>query len=198
MAEAGKIGKSLASMGRRTAQTKKYTVQPTGIWAKINNFFAVDSGRSTGIPLNPQFRYPTPGGNDPLLYDDPVTVPAGDIAENPYWKRDVRRSYPKLSVVRQPDVVALLSVGSAAQPKEDKLQIGEAGKKQLVALKEEGEKGLSAFFEKEKSMAAGVLGPNGMPPLPARYGVTANAPKYVLDSDEGQAYGPNYPCRTFV
>jgi hypothetical protein len=87
-------------------------------------------------------------------------VPAGDIAENPYWKRDVRRSYPKLSVVRQPDVVALLSVGSAAKPKEDKLQIGEAGKKQLVALKEEGEKGLSAFFEKEKSMAQGVLGPN--------------------------------------
>ena len=119
-------------------------------------------------------------------------MPAGDIAENPYWKRDVRRSYPKLSVVRQPDVVALLSVGSAAQPKEDKLQIGEAGKKQLVALKEEGEKGLSAFFEKEKSMAAGVLGPNGMPPLPARYGVTPTAPKYVLDSDEGQAYGPKY------
>jgi hypothetical protein len=119
-------------------------------------------------------------------------VPAGDIAENPYWKRDVRRSYPKLSVVRQPDVVALLSVGSAAKPKEDRLQIGEAGKKQLVALKEEGEKGLSAFFEKEKSMAQGVLGPNGMPPLPARYGTTANAPKYVLDSDEGQAYGPKY------
>ena len=119
-------------------------------------------------------------------------MPAGDIAENPYWKRDVRRSYPKLSVVRQPDVVALLSVGSAAKPKEDKLQIGEAGKKQLVALKEEGEKGLSAFFEKEKSMAQGVLGPNGMPPLPARYGVTAKAPKYVLDSDEGQAYGPKY------
>lgn len=119
-------------------------------------------------------------------------MPAGDIAENPYWKRDVRRSYPKLSVVRQPDVVALLSVGSAAKPKEDKLQIGEAGKKQLVALKEEGEKGLSAFFEKEKSMAQGVLGPNGMPPLPARYGTTASAPKYVLDSDEGQAYGPKY------
>lgn len=119
-------------------------------------------------------------------------MPAGDIAENPYWKRDVRRSYPKLSVVRQPDVVALLSVGSAAQPKEDKLQIGEAGKKQLVALKEEGEKGLSAFFEKEKSMAAGVLGPNGMPPLPARYGQTPKEPKYVLDSDEGQAYGPKY------
>lgn len=117
-------------------------------------------------------------------------MPAGDIAENPYWKRDVRRSYPKLSVVKQPDVVALLSVGSAAQPKEDQLQIGEAGKKQLVALKEEGEKGLSAFFEKEKSMSKGVLGPNGMPPLPARYGGHRQAVKYNLAKDEEQAYGP--------
>jgi len=117
--------------------------------------------------MNPQFRNPTPGGNDPALYLEKVTVPSGDLAENPYWKRDVRRMYPKLSVLRQPDVVALLSVGSAAQPKEDVLQVGEAGTKQLVALKEEGEKGLSAFFEKDKSAFKGVLGPNGMPPLPA-------------------------------
>lgn len=140
--------------------------------------------------MNPTFRYPSPGANDPKLYDDPVTVPAGDIAENPYWKRDVRRSYPKLSVVRQPDVVALLSVGSAAQPKEDKLQIGEAGKNQLVALKEEGEKGLSAFFEKEKSAAKSVLGPNGMPPLPARYGQTVTKPTYDLAEEDLQTYGP--------
>ena len=140
--------------------------------------------------MNPTFRYPSPGAIDPNLYDDPVTVPAGDIAENPYWKRDVRRSYPKLSVVKQPDVVALLSVGSAAQPKEDKLQIGEAGKNQLVALKEEGEKGLSAFFEKEKSAAKSVLGPNGMPPLPARYGQTATKPTYALAEEDLQTYGP--------
>ena len=168
---------------------QKYTVQPQGIWAKINNFFAVDSHRSTGIPMNPTYRLPTPGANDPTLYDDPVTVPAGDIAENPYWKRDVRRSYPKLSVVKQPDVVGLLSVGSAAQPKEDKLQIGEAGNKQMVALKEEGERGLSAFFQKEKGMAAGVLGANGLPPLPARYGSRNVNPKYNLAKDEEQAYG---------
>ena len=67
-------------------------------------------------------------------------MPAGDIAENPYWKRDVRRSYPKLSVVKQPDVVGLLTVGSAAAPK-DTLQIGDAGNKQMGTVKEEGEKG---------------------------------------------------------
>ena len=100
------------------------------------------------------------------MYDDPTTVPSADIADNPYWKRDMRRSYPKQSFVRQPDVVGLLSVGSAANPKEDVLQIGDAGNKQLVEVKEEGERGLSAFFEKDKNAFKGVLAPNGMPPLP--------------------------------
>ncbi|KAK6440125.1 hypothetical protein LTR95_003644 [Oleoguttula sp. CCFEE 5521] len=196
MASAGKAVKSAASAAGRDAQWKKYTVQPTGIYARINNFFAIDSKRSTGIPMNPQFRNPTPGGNDPALYDDKVTVPAGDIAENPYWKRDVRRQYPQLSVVRQPDVVALLSVGSAAAPKEDVLQIGDAGSKQLVALKEEGERGLSAFFEKEKGMARGVLGSDGLPPKPASRHLQGK--RYTLQGPADQAYSDSYPCRVFI
>jgi hypothetical protein len=174
-----------------TNETQKYTVQPTGIWARINHLLAVDSKRSTGVPLNPQFRNPPPGGNDPKQYDDPTTVPAADLADNPYWKRDVRRSYPKLSVVRQPDVVALLSVGSAAQPKEDVLQIGDAGNKQLVAVKEEGEKGLSAFFEKEKGAAKAILGPSGLPPLPASRFPGGEKRYEVIDEAE-QTYGSRY------
>lgn len=136
--------------------------------------------------MNPMFRNPPPGGNDPKAYDDPTTVPAADLADNPYWKRDTRRSYPKLSVVKQSDVVALLSVGSAAQPKEDVLQIGDAGNKQLVEVKEEGERGLSAFFEKQKGAAKGVLGPNGMPPLPTSQHPTDK--QYTIMSDAEQAY----------
>ena len=37
---------------------------------------------------------------------------------------------------------------------------------ELEQAKEEGEKGLSQFFEKDKSAAKGVPGPNGLPPLP--------------------------------
>ncbi|KAH9826429.1 NADH-ubiquinone oxidoreductase [Teratosphaeria destructans] len=189
MAAAGSSAKSAMSRVGRTAQAqayKKYTVQPTGIWARINNWLAVDPKRSTGVPLNPQFRNPPPGGNDPTLYDDPVTVPAGDLAENPYWKRDVRRQYPRLSVVRQPDVVALLTVGSAAAPKEEVLQIGEAGTKQLVALKDEGERGLSTFFQKDASATKAVLAPNGLPPLPpSRH---AAGKRYELLKE--QTYGP--------
>ena len=115
--------------------------------------------------MNPQFRNPPPGANDPLLYDDPVTVPAADIADNPYWKRDTRRGYPRLSTVTQADAVALLEVGSAASPKHD--LIGDAGTKQLVAAKEEGTKGLSVAFSRNTALAKDVLGPGGMPPLPS-------------------------------
>jgi len=116
--------------------------------------------------MNPQYRNPPPGSNEPLDYTDPTTVPAADLAENPYWKRDVRRRYPRLSTVKQADVVGLLSVGSKATPKEDVLQIGDAGKKQLVSVKEEGEKGLATFLNSNKAAAKSFLGPDGLPPMP--------------------------------
>ncbi|KAF1987989.1 21 kDa subunit of NADH dehydrogenase [Aulographum hederae CBS 113979] len=181
----------------KAAQFKRYTVQPTGIWARINNFFAIDPSRSTGIPLNPQFRNPPPGSNDPYDYTDPVTVPAGDLAENPYWKRDVRRRYPKLSTVTQADVVGLLTVGSKANPKEDVLQIGDAGHKQLVEVKQEGEKGLATYLQsKGVSVEKSVLGPGGLPPLPGAH-PTAGLRKYDLCEDQTYGNDNEYPCRTF-
>ena len=129
-----------------------------------------------------QYRNPPPGGLDPKAYDDPVTIPAGDIADNPYWRRDTRRSYPKLSAVTQGDAVALLTVGNAANPS-PKLLTGEEGTKQLVTVKEEGEKGLATYFEKEKGTA--VLGEGGMPPMPVAYR-NPDATKYNLKHE--QAY----------
>ena len=86
-----------------------------------------------------------------------------------------------------PDVVALLTVGSAAKPNEEVLKIGDAGNKQLAEVKEEGEKGLSAFFEKDKNAFKGVLGPNGLPPLPPSRARTSK--QYQLLDAEKQAYG---------
>lgn len=37
-----------------------------------------------------------------------MCIAASDPAQNPYWKRDVRRAYPKLSVVTQPELSTLL------------------------------------------------------------------------------------------
>lgn len=164
--------------------SQKYTVQSTGLWERLRRIFALVPNRSTGIPLNSQFRTPTPGALPPLSYDDPVTVPAGDIADNPYWKRDVRRNYPRLSTVKQSDAVALLGVGSKAAPKDDVLQIGEAGMKQLATIKDQGEeRGLAAFFEKDKKGVQNVLGAGGMPPMPCNLNTSAS--KYEIDDDHG-------------
>lgn len=146
---------------------QKQTLQSTGIWETVRKAFAIDPDRSSGVPLNPWYRNPPPGSNDPLAYDDPVTIPAGDIADNPYWKRDTRRNYPRLSVVNQSDAVALLTVGSEAAPKAE--LIGDAGQQALVAAKEDGQtKGLAAFLEQKtaKAVAADVL-VDGLPPLPS-------------------------------
>ncbi|CAD0108781.1 unnamed protein product [Aureobasidium uvarum] len=187
VAELKKLASSAAG---KHAAYKKYTVQPTGIWKRIGDFFAVDPKRSSGIPLNPQYRLPSPGTVDPKLYDDPTTVPAADLAENPYWKRDVRRQYPKLSVVKQPDVVGLLTVGSAQNPKENVLQIGDAGAKQLVSLKEEGEKGLSAFFQKDNKAGLSVLGANGLPPFPTSRYPSSTPKRYEMLKE--QSYSTKY------
>ncbi|KZF25660.1 NADH-ubiquinone oxidoreductase 21.3 kDa subunit [Xylona heveae TC161] len=179
------------------AVNKKYTVQSTGIWERIRRALAVDPNRSTGVPLNPLFRNPTPGGIDPKDYDMGIIVPAQDIAENPYWKRDTRRSYAQPSIVKPADVVGLLSVGSKAAPQEDKLQIGEAGTRQLTQIKEEGEgKGLSTFFENNKSTISNVLGQDGLPPSPANLARKSEGKKYEISTGEG--YPEEYEIRTFV
>ncbi|KAJ6024460.1 hypothetical protein N7540_005257 [Penicillium herquei] len=178
---------------------QKYSLQSTGVWERIRRVLAVDPDRSTGIPLNAQFRLPTPGALPPLSYDDPVTVPAADLADNPYWKRDVRRSYPQLSTFTQADTVSLLTVGSQAAPKDDVLQLGEAGKQQLVSVKEEAkERGLAALFEKNENSIQGVLAANGLPPTPCNINPVAKSQQsqYLLHDEEG--YPDVYPCRTFA
>lgn len=147
-------------------QLQKYTLQSTGIWERVRRSLAIDPNRSNGVPLNPYYRWPTPGGLDPLSYDDPVTAPAGDIADNPYWKRDTRRSYPRTSVIDQAGAAALLTVGSAAGPKVE--LVGEEGSRALVAAGEEGqEKGLARVFEEKGAGLARELLVDGMPPLPS-------------------------------
>ncbi|EHK39587.1 Conserved hypothetical protein [Trichoderma atroviride IMI 206040] len=178
--------------------SKKHTLQSTGIWETIRKAFAIDPNRSNGVPLNPYFRNPTPGGLDPQSYDDPVTIPAGDIADNAYWKRDVRRSYPQLSVVNQGYAVSLLTVGSAAKPKVE--LIGEAGEQALVAAQKEGETGLATFFEKAPKDVAKDVFVDGLPPVPSGQTLVSGAwdvHKYELHEEQEQTYGAGYPCRTF-
>ncbi|KAI5467205.1 hypothetical protein BGZ63DRAFT_418925 [Mariannaea sp. PMI_226] len=174
---------------------KKQTLQSTGIWEAFRRVFAVDANRSNGVPLNPHFRYPAPGAQDPLEYTDPVTLPAGDIADNAYWKRDTRRNYPQLSVVNQAQFASLLTVGSAASPKVE--LIGEAGEKALVAAKQDAETGLAQALEKAPKGVSKDIFVDGLPPLPSGTSLASGAwdvHKYeVTDS----SYGEGYPCRSF-
>ncbi|KAI0009850.1 21 kDa subunit of NADH dehydrogenase [Xylariaceae sp. FL0662B] len=175
---------------------QKQTLESTGIWDRIRRLFAVDPDRSSGVPLIPYYRNPPPGALDPLTYDDPVTIPAGDIADNPYWKRDARRGYPTLSFVSQGDAVGLLSVGSAAAPKRE--LVGEAGAKQLVAAREEGQTGLAAYFRKNTDAAKDVL-VDGLPPLPSGQSLRDDGKweVYKYSLAEENSYPDEYPCRSF-
>jgi hypothetical protein len=171
---------------------QKHTLESVGIWARIRRTLAIDPNRSTGVPLNPYYRNPAPGSNDPNAYDDPVTIPAGDIADNPYWKRDARRAYPRLSVIGQADQVALLGVGSAAAPRVE--LIGEAGNKALVAAEEEGKNtGLAAYLEKKGAdVGKLVLREDGLPPLPSGHSLAESGEKwgvYQYEIEEVQSYG---------
>ncbi|KAF9880768.1 nadh-ubiquinone oxidoreductase kda subunit [Colletotrichum karsti] len=182
-----------AAAGGVVEISKKHTLQSTGIWERIRRSLSIDPNRSTGVPLNPTFRNPAPGARDPLTYDDPVTVPAGDIADNPYWKRDARRNYPALSVVNQADVVSLLSVGSAANPRVE--LIGEAGEKALVAAQAEAKaSGLAPYLEKNAARAVEAsketLFTNGLPPTPSGHDLKSgkwDVHKYKVNED--QSYG---------
>jgi len=165
---------------------QKYSLRTPPFWDRLRRLLAIDPNRSTGVPLNPQYRNPPPGVPPAAAYEDPITLPAGDIAENPYYKRDMRRNYPKTSVMRQGDVVGLLSVGSKVAPKE--LASGEAGMKQLVEVRKEGEeKGVAGFLEKEKGAVRGFLGEGGMPVWPAAMG-KGRGKAYVMDQDREEGY----------
>ncbi|KAM5359252.1 hypothetical protein ACJZ2D_014600 [Fusarium nematophilum] len=168
---------------------KKQTLQSTGIWEAFRRLMAIDPERSNGVPLNPHFRNPPPGANPPLEYDDPVTLPAGDIADNPYWKRDSRRNYPRLSVVNQSQFAQLLTVGSAAAPRVE--LVGEAGEKQLVAAKQDSETGLAKALEKTAPQEATKdVFVNGLPPLPSGQSLSSgqwDVHKYaVTDTSYGE------------
>ena len=90
-------------------------------------------------------------------------------------------------MVNQADVVGLLTVGNASAPKEDVLQRGDAGQKQLVEVKEEGKSGLPAFFKKESKSMGAVLEPGGLPPMPFNLGQNMNGKRYVINKE--QTYG---------
>ncbi|KAJ6586914.1 NUZM, NADH-ubiquinone oxidoreductase 21.3 kDa subunit [Mycena vulgaris] len=110
---------------KKAADSTLYHLSPRGFWKKFREVVAVNPEISTGLPLPAINRFPPPGSR-PEKYSTPATK-ASDPAQNPYWKRDVRRAYPQLSVVTQSELSSLLiehsTARSVAAPTEDKKDV---------------------------------------------------------------------------
>ncbi|KAI9572207.1 NUZM, NADH-ubiquinone oxidoreductase 21.3 kDa subunit [Boletus coccyginus] len=91
---------------RKAAESTLYHVHPKGFWKRFRDAVVVNPEISSGLPIPELNRYPQPGSR-PEKYSTSATK-ASDPAQNPYWKRDVRRAYPQLSVVTQSDLSTLL------------------------------------------------------------------------------------------
>ncbi|KAF8893369.1 NUZM, NADH-ubiquinone oxidoreductase 21.3 kDa subunit [Infundibulicybe gibba] len=118
---------------KKAAESTLYHLSPKGFWKKFREVVAVNPEISSGLPLAAVNRRPQPASR-PEKYSTPATK-ASDPAQNPYWKRDVRRAYPQLSVVTQSELSSLLIEHSTAQaipaPSEEKAGVPAAPKKVL-------------------------------------------------------------------
>ncbi|KAF6761170.1 21 kDa subunit of NADH dehydrogenase [Ephemerocybe angulata] len=98
---------------KKAADSTLYHLTSKGFWKKFRDAVVVNPEISTGLPLATEHRYPPPASR-PEKYSTPATK-ASDPAQNPYWKRDVRRVYPQLSVVSQSELSGLLIEHSGAK-----------------------------------------------------------------------------------
>ncbi|KLT40837.1 21 kDa subunit of NADH dehydrogenase [Cutaneotrichosporon oleaginosum] len=94
-----------------SAEPTLYHLASTGFWKKFRDVVAVNPLISSGLPLQDKHRYPPPASR-PERYATPATA-ASDVAFNQYYNRDVRRAYPKTSVVTQAELSALLIAAPA-------------------------------------------------------------------------------------
>lgn len=175
---------------------KKYTSRPIGIWEKVRQLLVLVPERSSGNPLVQYFRAIPPGARiqDAKNYKDPVTIPAGDIKGNPYYKRDYRRNYPRLQAFDQTKISGLLSLGSAEKPR---LSIGDKGTKELATYSAGNAVSLSSTLNRiDQSVVRGeVLGELGEPI------VAPSMHKFkwkILKEPQHGMYTDDYPCRTFT
>ncbi|KIY64155.1 NADH dehydrogenase 21 kDa subunit [Cylindrobasidium torrendii FP15055 ss-10] len=150
---------------KKAAESTLYHLSPKGFWKKFTDNVVVNPEISSGLPLSEMFRYPPPASR-PEKYSTPATK-ASDIAENPYWKRDVRRNYPQLSVVTQAGLSSLLIEHSKPQ------QVAAPTEGQEVVAEKQEELDLSAAIATVTSKNQ-IYSSEQLPPtLPTAY------PKWV-------------------
>lgn len=143
----------------------------------------------------PFYRVPAPGSrSEAQSYEEPMTLPASDIAGNPYYKRDHRRNYPQISCFNQSTIAGLLSYGSAASPR---IADGEKGKAALATVST-GQLSLTQVLgSATKDVVSGsALEKTGLPPLPPS--LKSKCYRVVPVKESGMYDDQIYPVRTFT
>lgn len=106
---------------KKAADSTLYHLSEKGFWKNLREALSVNPSISSRLPIPTLNRYPQPASR-PEKYSYPASK-ASDPAENPYWKRDVRRAYPQLSVVSQAELSVLLishsDLNTTATPAQD-------------------------------------------------------------------------------
>ncbi|KAI7888906.1 uncharacterized protein EV154DRAFT_516305 [Mucor mucedo] len=77
-------------------------------WAWVGKYFSINPLVTDGMPVVGKFRTPAPASQGKYTY--PKTS-ASAISNNPYYKRDTRRNFPRLAVYKQQDLALLLEGG---------------------------------------------------------------------------------------
>ncbi|CCH42988.1 NADH-ubiquinone oxidoreductase 21.3 kDa subunit [Wickerhamomyces ciferrii] len=176
----------------------KYTQGSRGIWEKIRQLLVIVPNRSTGNPVIPLYRSPPPGQSpNGKYYEDPHSIPAGDIVENTYFNRDSRRNYPQLSSFDQFKISGLLKIGNSVEPR---VSIGEKGLKELALVQDPSNRE-NYLSNSLKTINQGiidkqVLGDNGVIVAPS-LGITQKRSVHLVNQDEHGMYPENYPVRIF-
>ncbi|KAK6455201.1 NADH-ubiquinone oxidoreductase subunit [Scheffersomyces xylosifermentans] len=176
---------------------KKYTTQSTGIWEKVRQILSLVPNRSSGNPIVTLFRVEPPGERiqDAKNYKDPITLPAGDIQGNPYYKRDYRRNYPQVHGFNQTKISGLLQLGSANKPR---ISIGNKGTEELsVYIDPSKEVSLATTLSSVPAdvIKGELLGSSGEPivaPSLNKFNWT------ILQEPEHGMFTDQYPCRIFT
>lgn len=178
---------------------KKYTSRPAGIWEKIRQVLVLVPNRSSGNPLPSLYRAVPPGARiqEARDYKEPITIPAGDVVNNPYFKRDYRRNYPQIHGFDQTKVSGLLTLGSAAKPR---ISIGDKGSKELAAFGLDQIVSLSTTLStvKPNVVKGELLGEVGepivAPSLNKFHWTIMKEPVHGMYNDDTDVY----PCRFFT
>ncbi|KAK9899200.1 21 kDa subunit of NADH dehydrogenase [Cystobasidium minutum MCA 4210] len=104
---------SIIRQAPKSSDPFKYTATTASpFWEKFRKAMVLNPDSNSGVLIADEYRYPPPGSR-PEVYSLPPSK-ASDIAQNAYYERDFRRAYPKLDVVTQTELSALL----LAQPEQ--------------------------------------------------------------------------------